>query len=107
MTQNLEGMGFTVVPFDQGYRDMSPSTKELMKLVLERKIAHGGNEVLRWMMDDVFVRTDPAGNIKMDKGKSTEKIDGAVALVMALDRALRHGGDRSGSIYEERELMSI
>ena len=62
-----------------------------MKLVLEKRITHEGNEVLRWMMGNVFVRTDPAGNIKMDKEKSTEKIDGAVALVMALDRALRHG----------------
>ena len=106
MTQNLESMGFTVVPFGQGYRDMSPPTKELMKLVLEKRIAHGGNEVLRWMMDNVFVRTDPAGNIKIDKEKSTEKIDGAVALVMALDRALRHGGDRNRSAYE-RGPMSI
>lgn len=72
---------------------MSPPTKELMKLVLEKKISYGGDEFLRWMMDNVFVRTDPAGNIKMDKEKSTEKINGAVELVMALDRALRHGGE--------------
>ena len=106
MTQNLEGMSFTVVPFGQGYRDMSPPTKELMKLVLEKKIAHGGNEVLRWMMDNVFVRTDPAGNIKMDKEKSTEKIDGAVALVMALDRVLRHGAQNK-SVYDERGLLAL
>jgi len=73
MVQNLEGLGFTVVPFGQGYKDMSPATKELMKLTLEQKIAHGGNKVLRWMMDNVYVRTDPAGNIKMDKEKSTRK----------------------------------
>lgn len=78
MVQNLEGMGFTVVPFGQGYKDMSPPTKELMKLTLEKKLAHGGHPVLRWMMDNVFVRQDPAGNIKMDKEKSTEKIDGAL-----------------------------
>jgi phage terminase large subunit-like protein len=84
MTQNLEDMGFTVVPFGQGYKDMSPPTKELMKLTLEKKLAHSGNPVLRWMMDNIFIRTDPAGNIKTDKGKSTEKIDGAVALIMAL-----------------------
>ena len=64
MVQNLEGMGFTVVPFGQGYKDMSPPTKELMKLTLEGRIAHGGHKVLRWMMDNVFVRQDPAGNIK-------------------------------------------
>ncbi|MCD8300210.1 MAG: terminase large subunit, partial [Clostridiales bacterium] len=79
MVQNLEDLGFTVVPFGQGYKDMSPPTKELMKLTLEQKIAHGGHPVLRWMMDNIFIKTDPAGNIKMDKEKSTEKIDGAVA----------------------------
>lgn len=73
MVQNLEGMGFTVVPFGQGFKDMSPPTKELMKLVLEQRIAHGGHPVLRWMMDNIFIRTDPAGNIKPDKEKSTEK----------------------------------
>ena len=58
MVQNLEGMGFTVVPFGQGFKDMSPPTKELMKLVLEQCIAHGGHPVLRWMMDNIFIRTD-------------------------------------------------
>lgn len=48
MVQDLEGMGFTVVPFGQGYKDMSPPTKELMKLTLEERIAHGGHKVLRW-----------------------------------------------------------
>ena len=94
MTQNLEGAGFTVVPFGQGYKDMSPPTKELMKLTLEEKIAHGGHPVLSWMMDNIHVRTDPAGNIKPDKEKSTEKIDGAVALIMALDRAIRNEGSK-------------
>ncbi len=106
MTQNLEGLGFTVVPFGQGYKDMSPPTKELMKLTLEQKIAHGGHPVLRWMMDNVTVRTDPAGNIKADKEKSTEKIDGAIATIMALDRAIRHGGENS-SVYETRGLLMI
>ncbi len=67
MTQNLEGLGFTVVPFGQGFKDMSPPSKELMKLTLEEKLAHGGHPVLRWMMDNIFIRTDPAGNIKPDK----------------------------------------
>ena len=42
MVQNLEGLGFTVVPFGQGFKDMSPPTKRLMELVLEKNIAHGG-----------------------------------------------------------------
>ena len=105
MMQNLAGMGFTVVPFGQGYKDMSPPSKELMKLTLEKKLVHGGNPVLRWMMDNIFVRTDPAGNIKPDKEKSTERIDGAVALVMALDRAIRN--ENKSSVYDERGILVL
>ena len=107
MVQNLEGMGFTVVPFGQGFKDMSPPTKELMKLVLEKRIGHGGHPVLRWMMDNIYIRTDPAGNIKADKEKSTEKIDGAVATIMALDRAIRCGLDSGESVYDSRGLLSF
>lgn len=106
MSQNLEGLGFTVVPFGQGYKDMSPATKELMKLTLEGKLAHGGQPVLRWMVDNIHVRTDPAGNIKPDKEKSTERIDGAVALIMALDRALRNENN-GGSVYDTRGIRSV
>ena len=106
MVQNLEGMGFTVVPFGQGYKDMSPPSKELMKLTLEKKLAHNGHPVLRWMMDNIFIKTDPAGNIKPDKEKSTEKIDGAVALIMALDRAIRHKDD-GGSVYDDRGILVL
>lgn len=105
MVQNLEGMGFTVVPFGQGFKDMSPPTKELMKLTLEQRIAHGGHPVLRWMMDNIFIRQDPAGNIKADKEKSTEKIDGAIATIMALDRAIRNGNDNGESVYDSRGLI--
>jgi phage terminase large subunit-like protein len=107
MVQNLEGLGFTVVPFGQGFKDMSPPTKELMKLTLEQKIAHNGHPVLRWMMDNIYIKTDPAGNIKPDKEKSTEKIDGAVATIMALDRAIRCGNDNSESVYNERGLLIL
>ncbi len=107
MVQNLEGMGFTVVPFGQGFKDMSPPTKELMKLTLEQKIAHGGHPVLRWMMDNIFIRTDPAGNIKADKEKSTEKIDGAIATIMGLDRAIRCGNDNGASVYDTRGLLVL
>jgi len=106
MTQNLEAIGFIVVPFGQGFRDMSPPTKELMKLTLEQKIAHGAQPVLRWMMDNIYIRTDPAGNIKPDKEKSTEKIDGAVATIMALDRALRNNKQEQ-SIYNNRGILVL
>ena len=105
MVQTLEDDGFTMVPFGQGFKDMSPPTKELMRIVLEHKLCHGGHPVLRWNMDNAFVRTDPAGNLKIDKEKSTEKVDGAVALVMALDRAMKNqGGD---SVYNHRGLIVL
>lgn len=107
MSQNLEGLGFTVVPFGQGFKDMSPPSKELMKLALEHRLAHGGHPVLAWMADNVTVRQDPAGNIKPDKQKSTEKIDGIVALVMALDRAIRGGSQPAGSVYDTRGLLIL
>lgn len=82
--------------------------KKLMKLVLEGKLAHDGHPVLRWMMDNIFIRTDPAGNIKPDKEKSTEKIDGVVVTVMGLDRAIRQGaGTMGASVYDQRGLLLI
>ena len=102
MTQNLEGMGFTVVPFGQGFKDMSPPTKEFYKLLMEGRIIHGGHPVMRWMAGNVVVDTDPAGNIKPTKAKSSEKIDGIVASIMALDRCIRNEGQQ-GSIYDDPE----
>jgi phage terminase large subunit-like protein len=106
MVQNLEGMGFTVVPFGQGYKDMSPPSKELYKLLMEGNINHGGHPVLKWMAQNVVMRQDPAGNIKPDKEKSVEKIDGIVATIMALDRCIRNKDD-DGSIYDERGIISF
>ena len=62
---------------------------------------------MRWMADNIFIRTDPAGNIKADKEKSTEKIDGVIALIMALDRAIRCGNDTSESVYESRGVWAF
>ena len=107
ISQDIEDFGITVVPFGQGFASMSPPTKELMKLVLEKKIAHNGQPALRWMIDNIFIRMDPAGNIKIDKSKCTEKVDGAVALVMGLDRAIRCGNDTSESVYDERGLICL
>ena len=101
LTQNLEGDGFTMVPFGQGYASMSPPTKEFYKLLMEGKIIHGGHPVLRWMSGNVVVDTDPAGNIKPTKARSPEKIDGIVAAIMALDRAIRHENTETGSIYDD------
>lgn len=104
MVQNLEDEGFTMVPFGQGFKDMSPPSKELYKLLMEGSIIHGGNPVLKWMAQNVVMRTDPAGNIKPDKERSVEKIDGIVALIMGLDRCIQNGGETT-SIYDERDMI--
>jgi phage terminase large subunit-like protein len=89
MVQNLDGHDFKMTDFGQGFKSMSPPSKELMRIVLDEKFIHGGNPALRWMFDNVFIETDAAGNIKPSKKKSSEKIDGAVATIMALDGAIR------------------
>ena len=104
MIQNLEGEGFTIVPFGQGFSSMSAPTKEFYRLLMEGRIIHGGNPVLRWMAGNVVIDTDPAGNIKVTKAKSKEKIDGIVAAIMALDRCIRQEG-QSGTDYDERGLL--
>lgn len=97
-----------MVPFGQGFKDMSPPSKELMKLALEGKLTHGGHPVLAWMVDNIHVRTDPAGNIKPDKQKSAEKIDGVVATIMALNRAIRCGNTpEASSVYDLRGLLVL
>jgi len=95
-----------MVQFGQGYVSMSPPMKELERLILEHGLAHGNNPVLNWMADNLVVRQDPAQNIKPDKERSTEKIDGMVALVMGLDRALRHEPPKR-SVYEDRGLETV
>lgn len=81
---NLTEDGFEMVKIGQGFASMSAPTKRLLELALTGELAHGGNPVLRWMASNVIVQTDPAGNVKPDKGKSREKIDGIVALIMAI-----------------------
>ena len=95
-----------LVQFGQGFASMSPPMKELEKLVLGHGLAHGNNPVLTWMANNLVARMDPANNIKPDKEKSIEKIDGMVALIMALDRATRHEPPKR-SVYEERGLETV
>ncbi len=88
LVTQLTGDGFSMVDFGQGFASMAAPTKELLTLLIGDTLAHGGNPVARWMASNVTVKSDPAGNVKPDKGKSTERIDGIVALIMALGRAI-------------------
>ena len=98
----------TIAMFGQGYRSMSAPSKFLEALVMKRDLHHDDNPVLRWMAANCSVETDPAGNIKPTKSakKSTGKIDGIVALVMALARATADNDDGE-SIYEDRGIITL
>lgn len=104
----LQGEGFTMVPVRQGYATLSPAMKELLRRVLDKKIRHGGHPILRWMVDCVVARMDPANNIKPvkpDRSKSRKRIDGIVALIMGLDRIMRHESKKS--VYETRGIQVV
>lgn len=106
LAQQLQGDGLQMVQFRQGYASMNAPCKALEALVMSQRIEHGNHPVLRWMASNVAIGTDPAGNIKPDKARSTERIDGIVALVMALGRQILRG-DGFSSVYAERELMIL
>ena len=102
---NLQDDGLTMVPFGQGFKEMSAPTKEFYKLMMEGKIIHGGNPVLRWMALNVVVDRDAADNLRPTKARSPEKIDGIVAAIMALDRCIRQ--DHAESVYDNRGLLTF
>lgn len=90
ISTQLESDGHKVFGFGQGFASMSAPCKKFETLVAGKKVYHGGNPILRWNAANVSAKSDPAGNIKPDKEKSTEKIDGIVASIMALGRAMVH-----------------
>lgn len=95
LSTQLAGDGFEVVGFGQGFASMASPTREFERLVIGQDLAHGGNPVLRWMASNVSVEMDAAGNMKASKKKSTERIDGIVAAIMAIGRMDQHleGGE--------------
>lgn len=105
LVERLSEMGLTVVPFGQGYKDMSPASRAFYEELMKGNIIHGGNPVMKWMCGNVVIEQDPAGNIKPTKAKSKDKIDGVVAAIMALDRCIRHENEES--VYDSRGLLWI
>jgi phage terminase large subunit-like protein len=114
--KDLQGRGFVIeekaagyghpllVLYRQGWKTMSGPTKDFIAMAIDQenrgRLRHGGNPVLRWNVDNLVLWQDKAGNVTPDKAKSTQKIDGVVASIMALDRALKHTGE-TRSAYED------
>ena len=104
---DLQNEGMECNPFGQGYGSMGAPTKEFEKLVLTEKIVHFGNPVLRWMLASTVVKTDPSGNIKPDKEKSVQKIDGIVAAIMALGEWMTKQAEDDSNPYERRGMLTL
>lgn len=88
VVRRLGDEGLTCVPVGQGFASLSAPLKEMLRLVLSRRYVHGGNPVMRWMVDNLAVRMDPSGNVKPDKERAADKIDGVAAAVVALKECM-------------------
>lgn len=106
ISTKLMEAGLDVVEFGQGFRSLSAPSKELERLVISQQLAHGGHPTLAWMADNVIATQDPSANIKPDKKRSIEKIDGIIALVMGIARATAAGATRE-SAYKKRGIRAI
>ncbi len=107
MMANLSEDGFPVVEFRQGWVTMAPAVKELERAILGKRFRHGGHPVLRWNFDNIQLRVDPVGNRSFHKGKSGDKIDGAVAVAMAVARcAADEGGFITGADWFTEDLWT-
>lgn len=95
LVTDLQDDGAVMVGFGQGYASMSAPIKELERIYMSHRLAHGGHKVLRWMASNVVATKDAAENIKFDREKSTQKIDGMVALAMAIGRAMANRTEKS------------
>jgi phage terminase large subunit-like protein len=108
LVQQLMHEGVPMVEFRQGFRSMSPAAMEVERLLIGRRLNHGGHPVLRWMASNVAVQKDPAGNIKPDKASSTERIDGIVALCMAVGRiAANVAAGPQESVLNEQDIVFL
>jgi len=99
IVHKLESVGVECVAFGQGYRSMSYPTKKLEEMVTNRQLKHNGNKAMRWMVSNIMIERDAADNIKINKAKSSEKVDGPVSLVMALGTMLDYERKNINSNY--------
>lgn len=91
---------YTVFPFGQGYKSMSPVIRDFEIMLLDKRLIIANNSLLTWMAQNVVATEDPSGNIKYDKSKAKNKIDGIIAMLMALARAIFNNGEGNFDINE-------
>ena len=99
--------GFEMVQFRQGWVSMNEPMKRLDMMIKSGNLRHGGHPVLRWNASNVAVKTDPSSNMRPDKEHSSEKIDGIVALIMAIGLSISGGSAEKPSVYETRGVLTV
>jgi len=107
LATDLSGDGFDVQWYQQRMYAMSPPTKELERMIIDGRIKHGRHPVLRWMVENMALKRDSEQNVMPAKSKSQGKIDGVVALIMALGVLIAGGGKREESVYESRGVLAV
>ncbi len=107
IVNNLIKAGVSMDPFGQGFKSMSEPTKTLEKIIKSKKLIHNNNPVARWALSNVVIVKDPAENIKIDKSKSTEKVDPIIAQVISIGEWLTEGGNTNPNPYEERGIREL
>jgi len=105
LPNKLEEKGITCTAIGQGFKHMNPAAKEFERRVLSERLLHDGHPAMRWMLGNVLMKEDPNGNIRPDKSKSHEKIDGVVATLMALNRAM--DAQKQDSVYNSRGIRTV
>jgi phage terminase large subunit-like protein len=109
LTTRLQDTGVPLVIFQQGFRSISPAAKDFEKRALGHEMEHFGNPVMSWMVECTTIIQDPNGNIKPvkpDRNKASQRIDGVITSLMALDRAIRTP-EQEDSVYEERGILML
>ena len=105
LRQELESDGFDMVEFNQGIRNFTEPMKEWLAKIVTGKLRHGNNPALRWMASNLSAYEDASGNVRPDKKKSADKIDGQVSGIMAL--ALSMFEREHASVYDTRGIRQL
>ncbi len=107
LVTQLTGDGVLMAPIGMGYASQSAPLRELERLILEKKLIHEGDPVLRWMMRNVMIQRDPAGNIKLDKARSQDKIDGVMSLNCAVAEWMTRTAADPNEIPDDYQIRTL
>ena len=107
LVTQLTGDGVLMAPIGMGYASQSAPLRELERLILEKQLIHEGDPVLRWMVRNVMIQRDPAGNVKLDKSRAGDKIDGVMALNCAVAEWMTRTAQETDEIPDDYLIRTL